>query len=107
MMSTTIKDREAALRTRLAELDGRLHEIDDTLVSHNTRDWEDGAIEREEDEVLEDLGNAGKAEISLIHAALSRIEAGDYGICTQCGNDISSQRLDVLPATPFCRNCAP
>jgi RNA polymerase-binding transcription factor DksA len=23
-----------------------------------------------------------------------------------CGKEISAERLDVLPATPFCRDCA-
>lgn len=102
----SVAEREATLRARLAALESRLHEIDETLSSHNTRDWEDGAIEREGDEVLEDLGTAGQAEIGMIRAALNRIAAGEYGICGKCGNDISSERLDTLPATPFCRNCA-
>lgn len=102
----TIEQREATLRARLAELDGRLHEIEDTLESHNDRDWEDLAVEREGDEVLEDLGTAGQAEILQIRAALKRIDNGEYGACVKCGTEISQERLDVLPATPFCKNCA-
>ncbi|WP_416173452.1 TraR/DksA family transcriptional regulator [Cypionkella sp.] len=52
------------------------------------------------------MGNAGLLEIRRIKAALARIAAGDYGICAKCGQDITSERLDVLPDTPFCRNCA-
>ncbi|MDP1578101.1 MAG: TraR/DksA C4-type zinc finger protein, partial [Cypionkella sp.] len=70
-------------------------------------DWEDLATERESDEVLEGMGNAGLLEIRRIEAALARIEAGDYGICATCGQDIEPERLDVLPDTPFCRSCAP
>ena len=44
--------------------------------------------------------------IAKINAALQRIEDGSYGFCVTCGNEISQERLDVLPATPFCRNCA-
>jgi len=32
---------------------------------------------------------------------------GEYGYCTVCGEKISEERLDLLPATPFCRNHAP
>ena len=103
-MQTTEAKRE--LIRRLAELQGRLHEIEHTLESHNTRDWEELAVEREGDEVLEDLGNAGKAEIAQIRAALARIEDGTYGDCAKCGDPISAERLETLPATPFCKNCA-
>lgn len=99
-------DRTTVLQKRLAELKRRLHRIDATLEGHETKDWEDLAQEREEDEVLEDLGNAGLAEIEMIEAALARVAEGTYGDCVRCGDEISAERLDVLPATPFCRNCA-
>jgi RNA polymerase-binding transcription factor DksA len=102
----TVEAREAALRARLAEIEERLRGIDAELDSHNSRDWEELATEREEDEVLEGMGQSGLAEIERIRAALARIEDGSYGFCVTCGNEISQERLDVLPATPFCRNCA-
>ncbi|MFY0634481.1 MAG: TraR/DksA C4-type zinc finger protein [Vannielia sp.] len=101
-----IDTRKAALETRLGELSARLHEIQGELVSHNSADWEELATERETDEVLEGRGVQGQAEIAAIRAALARIEAGDYGFCTQCGSEISQQRLDLLPQTPFCKSCA-
>jgi len=91
---------------RMKELDGRLHEIEDELESHNSRDWEDLAIEREEDEVLEGMGLSGLEEMRAITAALERMDAGEYGACVTCGDQISAERLDVLPYTPFCRKCA-
>jgi RNA polymerase-binding transcription factor DksA len=102
----TVEAREATLRARLAEIEERLRGIDAELDSHNSRDWEELATEREEDEVLEGMGQSGLAEIERIRAALARIEDGSYGFCVTCGNEISQERLDVLPATPFCRNCA-
>jgi len=39
-------------------------------------------------------------------AALERIEAGTFGRCENCGQEISRQRLDALPYTPFCVQCA-
>ena len=64
------------------------------------------AIEREGDEVLERLGQSGLDEIRRIMAALGRIRSGDYGFCAICGAEISQERLDALPATPFCKTCA-
>ncbi len=104
MISTT--DHKAQMQQRLAALKSRLSGISTELVAEHSPDWEDLATEREGDEVLEGMGNAGLLEIRRIEAALARIEAGEYGICATCGQDIGAERLDVLPDTPFCRNCA-
>lgn len=101
-----LKEREKVLRTRLAELDGRLHRIEDHLEQPPNPDWEENAVEAEMDEVLEGLGQAGASEIEAIHAALARIKGGSYGICVRCGNDISNERLNVVPHTALCRTCA-
>jgi RNA polymerase-binding transcription factor DksA len=98
--------RRAQLEERLAFLDARLHEIDAELDSHQSKDWEELATEREGDETLERLGQSGQAEMAQIRAALARMDAGEYGICVTCGNAISEERLDLLPFTPFCRACA-
>jgi len=102
----TIEERKAYLVKRRAELDEKLHEIDDELESHNARDWEELAVQRETDEVLEGMGISGMAEIRAIDAALERIKEGSYGICVKCGEDISQERLDVLPYAPLCKTCA-
>lgn len=103
---TDLTARRAQLMTRLHELDHRLHDIEDQLDDPRPKDWEDAAAEREGDEVLETLGVQGQIEIRRIRAALSRMRAGEYGLCVTCGAVISEERLDVLPDTPFCMTCA-
>lgn len=103
---TDIATRRAQLLTRLKALDVRLHEIEAELDSHMSKDWEELAVERESDEVLERLGVSGQEEIARIKAALQRIKAGEYGVCVTCGEAISEERLDLIPWTPFCRRCA-
>ena len=98
--------RKAQLLDRLAELDTRLHGIERELLSHQSKDWEELATEREQDEVLTSMGDEGKQEIRMIHAALERLDEGEYGYCTKCGEAINGARLDLLPATPFCSDCA-
>lgn len=39
-------------------------------------------------------------------AALTRIEAGDYGFCNNCGDDIPPSRLELDPASVICVSCA-
>ncbi len=48
------------------------------------------------------------AELRLaeLDEALERLEAGTYGICVTCGEAISLDRLDALPWTESCRQCA-
>lgn len=101
-----IANRKAALLLRLSELDSRLHDIEAELDAPHSKDWEEMAVEREGDEVLEQLGQSGQDEIRRIRAALQRIRAGQYGICVRCGDEIGSARLDVLPDTPLCKTCA-
>lgn len=43
--------------------------------------------------------------ISKIRSALQRIEEGSYGICEECGEDISVARLKARPVTRLCINC--
>ena len=43
--------------------------------------------------------------LSKIDKALSRIEKGEYGICTDCGNPIEIKRLEARPVTDLCINC--
>jgi RNA polymerase-binding transcription factor DksA len=38
--------------------------------------------------------------------ALSRIDDGTYGMCDVCGEAIPVARLDALPYTKMCVNCA-
>ena len=45
-------------------------------------------------------------ELRRIELALQRIDAGDYGYCTACGEPISPRRLELDPAVPICIDCA-
>ena len=43
--------------------------------------------------------------ISKIKEALGRIEDETYGICEECGEDISQERLKARPVTTLCIDC--
>ena len=43
--------------------------------------------------------------IGKINQSLARIEAGTFGICDMCGEEISIQRLKARPVTNFCIIC--
>ena len=44
--------------------------------------------------------------VSKIDAALRRIEEGEYGYCTGCGEEIEAKRLALDPALATCVDCA-
>lgn len=98
--------RKLALLERLQELTGRIDGIEDALEAPHSKDWEEAAVEREDEEVLERLGKSGRAEIARISSALTRYARGEYGQCVKCGDEIASGRLDLLPDTPHCARCA-
>lgn len=94
------------LQARRKELVGHLTEVEHQLDETPTKDLEDFSTERQGDEVLEALGQAELNEVRRIDAALARVDAGTYGICLDCGDDISDARLVILPDTPLCKICA-
>jgi RNA polymerase-binding transcription factor DksA len=99
-------ERKQQMETRLNDLTARMKNIDAELDSHSSKDWEELATEREGDEVLEDLGAAAQNELRMIGAALARVDDGSYGFCVRCGDRIAEERIDLIPATPFCQSCA-
>ena len=43
--------------------------------------------------------------IRKIQSALQRIDDGTYGICDECGEEITIPRLKARPVTRLCINC--
>ncbi len=43
--------------------------------------------------------------IGKIKEALERFEDGSFGICDECGEDISAPRLKARPVTTLCIDC--
>ncbi len=97
---------EDKLNEKLGELEQRLsHVKNDVSKSHST-DSSEQAQERENDEVLEEIGRETDSAIHEIRSALERIHDKTYGQCSDCGEDINPARLDVIPETIHCVSCA-
>ena len=71
-----------------------------------TADFAEQAVERQNDEVIEALEQAGERELAQINRALARIEGGEYGQCRECGEAIAEARLEALPFSDLCIACA-
>ena len=94
------------LETKKTELLTRLERITANLRRGYEADSKERALQLENSEVVDALGNEARAEIAKISATLRRIESGDYGICTECGMDIARNRLAVHPYAEECIDCA-
>ena len=100
------EDIKRRLEERLEELRGRLISIKRDVSQPHSVDSAEQAQERENDEVVDAIGNETRASIAEIEAALERLEAGSYGLCEDCGNPISEQRLGAIPEATRCVDCA-
>jgi DnaK suppressor protein len=50
-------------------------------------------------------GNADDI-VAQVDAAMARLDAGEYGVCERCGRPIAAERLQALPYTVHCIDCA-
>ncbi len=46
-----------------------------------------------------------KSFLDKIEKALARIDDGSFGICEECGEEISAKRLEARPETTLCIRC--
>jgi RNA polymerase-binding transcription factor DksA len=100
-----VERQKAQLVARKAELERRLVRIEGELDEPMNADADERAVERQDDEVLEAMGEAGLSELRAIDAALDRIAHGRYGICARCGEDIAEARLEAVPHAALCQSC--
>lgn len=43
--------------------------------------------------------------LARVDHALGRLDVGQYGLCTECGDEISVPRLNALPFAVRCQSC--
>ncbi len=97
------------LLAKRQELLERVADIQKDLRNENNpleKDFEEQAVQMENEEVLSALDAEGRATLLKIDHALKRIEAGNYNICAVCDTRIPIARLKVMPYTELCVDCA-
>ena len=103
------KVNKAALQqlTQLAdELTTRLQNLSADRSKSHSIDSSEQAVERENDEVIDQLEIDTREELMQVQHAIQRIETGNYGICAKCEEEISAARLQAIPYSTLCINCA-
>jgi DnaK suppressor protein len=103
------EDLRQMLESRQAELNEQVqHRIGGLRASgsaevHGQGEDADADVQRDVDMAMIQL----RAETSRqIDAALERIDAGEYGDCVSCGEEIPTKRLQALPFAIRCVKCA-
>lgn len=61
-------------------------------------------VDLAEDITLKQLSN-NRDMLIKIDIALQKLEADTYGICEDCGDEISEERLKIMPFAILCRDC--
>jgi len=74
------------------------------LASENTRpmEYEEAAQKASTSYALHRLSDGQRDEVAQIDRALARMNAGIYGKCDACGDEIGYDRLKALPHTNLC-----
>jgi RNA polymerase-binding transcription factor DksA len=106
-------DKYAEIRADLLrkrdQLQGRVRAIQEE-VGHASKpleqDFEEQAVQRENEEVLDALDRSARIELDQIERALERMTGDAYEQCAVCGGEIPLARLRVLPYTDRCVVCA-
>ncbi len=99
--------RTATIR-RIASLVGSFDGIVEAasdVATDDEHDPEGHTIAWERQQIAALLDEA-KTTLADIEGAERRLDDGVYGTCTICGLEIAAERLDALPATPTCVDCA-
>lgn len=110
-MTIDIESAEKTLRKEREQLIHQLEELGAAESGDLRSDLDFGgsfadaaAVTAERTEVL-GLIDSLKKQLDAVDAALAHIEAGTYGVCDNCGNEIGADRLEFRPASVLCVNC--
>ena len=113
----TDKNNTDVYRTRLLDLRARLRgemgRMADAALSQSRSETSslpvhlaDLGSDNFEQELTLSLVGSEKEALDKIEAALDRIADGSYGKCEDCGKKIPEPRLEAIPYTSSCVQCA-
>ena len=94
------------LKAKQTELLGRINAIENDFKKGRSQDFSEQTTESENDQVLDEIHHEAKSELRQVNQALQRLEKNQYGLCIECDEPINSKRLNALPYTNTCIDCA-
>lgn len=101
-MSVPAESRSTPVTIAMDAMEAYRRELEAALRGHQDRlDTDYDA----DDEVALALQRRSEKAAEEILDALGRMESGGFGVCTDCGNPISAERLDAIPQASTCGAC--
>lgn len=100
------EDFRQKLETEKQRLEILLKRIRANRTQELEHDSAERAVQLQNQEVVDALGNDARTDLVNIKAALARIDAGTYGECDDCGSTIQRARLRAYPMATRCIDCA-
>lgn len=99
---TRLEEYQASITSRRERLARHVHHREEPLP----QDFAEQAVEMENSETMVALEDELSEQEREVERALARLDAGTYGKCTQCGEQVAAERLEALPAAAMCIDCA-
>jgi DnaK suppressor protein len=95
------------LEERRREIHEKLRSLRETLPAEvaEVKDAEEQSVDDFVQEVDFALMQMKSETLAKIDEAIQRLEAGTYGVCSECGSEIGEARLKALPFAALCRSC--
>ena len=76
-----------------------------SLGTDAVQDMADEAANTYTRQILLNLSEREREQLRLVEEALQRIADGTYGVCEDCGEEISRARLEAVPYATLCVEC--
>ena len=105
MSDTTAAGPRAALAAERERLSNELQEMGLDRSTFDDGFADSGQVTAERGEIDALVGSL-RDTLSDIDDALAKIDAGSYGVCEQCSQEIGDARLEAMPAARLCIACA-
>ena len=95
------------LEDRRRDIQERLRSLRQSLPAQvaEVKDAEEQSVQDFVQDVELALMEMKSETLGQIDEAIRRLEAGTYGTCAHCGNEIAAARLKALPFASLCRDC--
>jgi DnaK suppressor protein len=108
MKRSQVDKYRTSLLAKRAELLDRVRSARNSETQESDKsapDLGDRAITTVSRDLLYQLTTGERDILRRIDAALDRIDAGTFGSCTNCGQQVQSGRLDAVPWARHCIEC--
>jgi RNA polymerase-binding protein DksA len=101
---------EQAVRQRLEE---RRRELQQQIAENDNLDYDPGTnpdqTELAQDYPMQERDSGvqeiNEQQLAQVEEALHRLDSGRYGICSNCGQPIAPERLEIMPEATLCVRC--